>query len=219
MRGQAVMIKVLVADDHAMFREGLKQILEETPDIVVAGEASNGYDVLDKVSKNDYDLLLLDIAMPGLSGLDTLKQLKSQNPKLRVLVVSMYPDQQYAVRAIKAGASGYLTKASASNELIEAIRKISQGGKYISSSIAEQLLFDLEPEEERPLHERLSDREYQILCMIAMGRTVSEIASELFLSVKTVSTHRGHILEKMSMKSNAELTNYAIKHNLICLTD
>ncbi len=213
------MIRILIADDHAIFREGLRQILEDDADMVVADEASGGQEVLDKVSKNDYDLLLLDIAMPGLNGLDTLKLLRSSKPKLRVLVLSMYPEEQYAVRAIKAGAAGYITKKSASEELIEAIKKVSRGGRYISASIAETLLFDLEPEPERPVHERLSDREYQVLCMIASGKTVSEIAAQLFLSVKTVSTHRIHILEKMKMKNNAELTNYAIKHNLICLTD
>lgn len=213
------MISILIADDHAIFREGLRQIFEDVPDIVVAGEASSGQEVLEKVSKNDYDLLLLDIAMPGLSGLDTLKLLKSQKPKLRVLVLSMYPEEQYAVRAIKAGAYGYITKAGASEELIGAIRKISGGGRYISASIAEKLLFNLDPEPDRPLHERLSDREYQILCLIARGRTVGEIAEELCLSVKTVSTHRTHILEKMRLKTNAELTNYALKLGLVCLTD
>ncbi|MBI5605227.1 MAG: response regulator transcription factor [Deltaproteobacteria bacterium] len=213
------MITLLIADDHAIFREGLRQILEDVPDMVVSGEASSGQEVLEKVSKNDYDLLLLDIAMPGLSGLETLKLLKSQKPKLRVLVLSMYPEEQYAVRAIKAGAYGYITKASASEELIGAIRKISGGGRYISASIAEKLLFNLDPEPDRPLHERLSDREYQVLCLIARGRTVGEIAEELCLSVKTVSTHRTHILEKMRLKSNAELTNYALKLGLVCLTD
>ena len=213
------MISILIADDHAIFREGLRQILEDVPDMAVAGEASSGQEVLEKVSKNDYDLLLLDIAMPGLSGLETLKLLKNQKPKLRVLVLSMYPEDQYAVRAIKAGAYGYITKASASEELIGAIRKISGGGRYISASIAEKLLFNLEPEHDRPLHERLSDREYQILCLIARGRTVGEIAEELCLSVKTVSTHRTHILEKMRLKTNAELTNYALKFGLVCLTD
>jgi two-component system invasion response regulator UvrY len=210
--------RILVADDHAIFREGLRQILEDFDDLVV-DEASRGQEVLDKVAKNDYDLLLLDIAMPGLSGLDTLKLLKNQKPRLRVLILSMYPEEQYAVRAIKAGASGYITKASASEELIEAIRKVSTGGRHISSSLAEKLLFDLETEQERQLHERLSDREYQILCLIGRGKTVSEIAQELALSVKTVSTHRGHILEKMKMKTNAELTNYVIKHSLISMTD
>jgi DNA-binding NarL/FixJ family response regulator len=213
------MTRILIADDHAIFREGLKQILEDVPELVVVDEASRGQEVLDKVAKQDYDLLLLDIAMPGLSGLETLKLLRSQKPKLRVLILSMYPEEQYAVRAIKAGAYGYITKASASEELIQAIRKISAGGKYISSSIADKLLSDFEPEPEQPEHERLSDREYQILCMIGRGRTVSEIAEALTLSVKTVSTHRVHILEKMKMKTNAELTNYAIKHNLVCMTD
>jgi two-component system invasion response regulator UvrY len=213
------MTRILIADDHAIFREGLRQILEDDPDMVVADEASGGREVLDKVSKNDYDLLLLDIAMPGLNGLDTLKLLKRHKPKLQVLVLSMYPEEQYAVRAIKAGAAGYITKKSASEKLIEAIKKVSEGGRYISASIAEKLLVDFEPEPDGPVHEKLSDREYQIFCMIAMGKTVGEIGAELFLSVKTVSTHRVHILGKMKMKNNAELTNYAIKHNLISLTD
>src|SRR5271169_2258206 len=213
------MIRILIADDHAIFREGLRQVLEDDPDMVVADEASGGQEVLDKVSKNDYDLLVLDIAMPGLNGLDTLKLLKSHKPKLRVLVLSMYPEEQYAVRAIKAGAAGYITKKSASEELMEAIKKVSKGGRYISTSIAERLLFNFEPEPDGPVHDKLSDREYQIFCMIAMGKTVGEIAGELSLSVKTVSTHRVHILEKMEMKNNAELTNYAIKHDLVSLTD
>ncbi|MGE5809340.1 MAG: response regulator [Nitrospirota bacterium] len=212
------MTRVLIADDHAIFREGLRQILEDVADLRV-DEASGGQEVMDKIAKTDYDLILLDIAMPGLSGLDTLKLIKGQKPKIKVLILSMYPEEQYAVRAIKAGASGYITKASASEELIGAIRKVSAGGKYISASISDKLLSDLEPEPGHPLHERLSDREYQILCLIASGRTVSEIAAKLALSVKTVSTHRGHILEKMKMKTNAELTNYAIKHSLVCMTD
>lgn len=213
------MIRILVADDHKMFRKGLKQVLEYDREIAVTGEASSGYEVLDQVGKNDYDVLLLDIAMPGLNGLDTLKQLRSLRPKLRVIVVSMYPEQQYAARAIKAGASGYLTKESDTEELIGAIKKVFRGGKYISSSIAEKLLFDLEPDSGRAPHLDLSDREYQILCMIARGSKVSEIAEELFLSVKTVSTYRCRILEKMKMKSNAELINYVLKHQLIQLTD
>ncbi len=213
------MTRILVADDHAIFREGLRQILEEVPDLVVVDEASHGQEVLDKVSRKDYDLLLLDIAMPGLSGLDTLKLLKSQKPNLRVLILSMYPEEQYAIRAMKAGAYGYITKASASEELIQAIRKVSRGEKYFSPSVAKKLLFDFQPDPEQPLHERLSDREYQIICMIGRGKTVSEIAETLSLSVKTVSTHRMHILGKMQMKTNAELTNYAIKHNLVCMTD
>jgi DNA-binding NarL/FixJ family response regulator len=213
------MTRVLIADDHAIFREGLRQILEDVPDLQVVDEASRGQEVLDKIEKNDYDLILLDIAMPGLSGLETLKLIKGRKPKLKVLILSMYPEEQYAVRAIKAGASGYITKAGASEELLGAIRKVLSGGKYITQSVADKLLSDLGPEPGHPLHELLSDREYQVLCLIASGRTVSEIADQLALSVKTVSTHRVHILEKMKMKTNAELTNYAIKRNLVCLTD
>jgi two-component system invasion response regulator UvrY len=213
------MTRVLIADDHAIFREGLRQILEDAADLKVIDEASRGQEVLDKIEKNDYDLILLDIAMPGLSGLETLKLIKGRKPKMKVLILSMYPEEQYAVRAIKAGASGYITKAGASEELLGAIRKVLSGGKYITPSIADKLLSDLGPEPGHPVHELLSDREYQVLCLIASGKTVSEIAEQLALSVKTVSTHRVHILEKMKMKSNAELTNYAIKQNLVCLTD
>jgi two-component system, NarL family, invasion response regulator UvrY len=213
------MTRVLIADDHAIFREGLRQILEDVPDLKIIDEASRGQEVLDKIEKNDYDLILLDIAMPGLSGLETLKLIKGRKPKMKVLILSMYPEEQYAVRAIKAGASGYITKAGASEELLGAIRKVLSGGKYITPSVADKLLSDLGPEPGHPLHELLSDREYQVLCLIASGRTVSEIADQLALSVKTVSTHRVHILEKMKMKTNAELTNYAIKQKLVSLTD
>jgi len=216
---EVLMFKILIADDHALFREGLKQILHENIDEVLSDEASNGYEVIDKISETDYDILLLDIAMPGLSGLDVLKQLRIKRPKLQVLVLSMYPEGQYAVRAIKAGAAGYLTKRSASDELIEAIKKVSQGGTYVTAEIAEKLMFDLKPNSNKPPHELLSDREFQIFCMIASGKTVGTIADELNLSVKTVSTHRVHILEKMKMKNNAELTNYAIKFQIINLTD
>ena len=209
------MIKILIADDHAIVRAGLKQIVAETSDMIVADEASSGHEALNKVWKNDYDVVVLDITMPGINGLDVLKQLKSQMPELPVLVLSIHPEEQYAVRVLKAGASGYLTKESASDELIMAIRKVSIGRKYVTSSLAEKLAFDLETDVEKPLHETLSDREYQVICMIASGKTVNEIAEELFLSVKTVSTYRSRILEKMKMKSNAELTYYAIKHRLV----
>jgi len=213
------MTRVLIADDHAIFREGLRQILEDIEDLQVVDEASHGQEVLDKIEKNDYDLILLDIAMPGLSGLETLKLIKGRKPKMKVLILSMYPEEQYAVRAIKAGASGYITKSSASEELLGAIRKVMSGGKYITASVADKLLSDLGPDSGHPLHELLSDREYQVLRLIASGKTVGEIADQLALSVKTVSTHRVHILEKMKMKTNAELTNYAIKQNLVSLTD
>jgi DNA-binding NarL/FixJ family response regulator len=206
---------MLIADDHEMFREGIKRICEDNPDLVIAGEASNGNEVLDIVSENEFDLLLLDIAMPGLNGLDTLKQLKTLKPKLRVLVLSMYPEDEYAVRAIKAGAAGYLTKARASHDLMEAIKKVSSGGNYINASVAEKLLFDMNPEHSGLPHETLSDREYQIFSMIVKGEKVGEIADELNLSVKTVSTYKVRILNKMDMKSTAEMVKYAVEHKLV----
>jgi len=209
------MIKILIADDHPVVRKGLKDIIEEAPDMVVGGEARNGQEVLENVRKSDYDVVLLDISMPGRSGLEILKELKSEKPELSVLILSVHPEEQYAVRVLKAGASGYLTKESAPDELIAAIRKASIGRKYISSSLAEKLAFDLEIDAEKPLHETLSDREYEVMCMIASGKTISEIAEELFLSVKTISTYRSRILEKMRMKSNAELTHYALKNRLV----
>jgi two-component system invasion response regulator UvrY len=209
------MIKILIADDHAIIREGLKQILAETSDMVVAGEAADGREVLDQVRKDDYDLVLLDIAMPGRGGLDTLGRLKHEKPELPVLVLSMYPEEQYAIRAFKAGVSGYLTKESAPEELISAIRKVTQGGKYVSSSLAEKLAFNLETDTEKPLHEKLSDREYEVMIMIASGKTVKEIADKLSLSVKTISTNRVRALKKMGMKNNAEITYYAIKQGLV----
>ncbi len=207
-------IRVLIADDHEMFREGIKRICDDIPDIIVAGEASNGHEALDRISNADFDLLILDIAMPGLNGLDTLKQLRALKPKFKVLVLSMYPEEQYAIRAIKAGASGYLTKSRASHELIQAIRKVASGGKYVSTSVAEKLVFDMNSVITRPSHETLSDREYQIFEMIVQGKRVSKIADELCISVKTVSTYRIRILEKMGMKNNAELIKYAIEHHL-----
>jgi DNA-binding NarL/FixJ family response regulator len=209
------MIRILVADDHEMFREGIKRICEDNPDLVVAGEAGNGNEVLDKISQEDFDLLLLDIAMPGLSGLDALKQLKTLKPKLRVLVLSMYPEDEYAVRSIKAGAAGYLTKAKASDELMEAIKRVSSGGNYIDSSVAEKLLFEMQAGTSKPPHETLSDREYQIFSMLVRGEKVSQIAEKTFLSVKTVSTYKVRILNKMEMKSTAELVKYAVEHQLI----
>jgi len=209
------MIRLLIADDHTVVREGLKQIVSDTLDIVVAGEASNGQEVLDKVWKNEYDVVLLDISMPGRSGLDVLEELKRTKPELPVLVLSIYPEEQYAIRVLKSGASGYLTKGSASRELIEAIQKVSYGGKYITASLAEKLAVNLEIGSELKPHETLSNREFQTLCLIGSGKTVKEIAEELSLSVKTVSTYRERILEKMKMKTNSELTYYAIKNSLV----
>jgi len=208
------MIRILIADDHPLFREGLRHILAGCPDFHVADEASNGQEVFEKVWNNEYDLVLLDIAMPGTPGLEVLKRLKIEKPKLPVLVLSMYPEEQYAVRVIKAGASGYLTKESASEELITAIRRITGGRKYITSSIAERLADDLEPPAEKPLHDTLSDRELEVFRMMAAGKTTTQIAEELCLSVKTISTYRSRILEKMNMKTNAGLIHYAIKHNI-----
>ena len=209
------MVKILIADDHIIVRKGLKQIISETSDMVVADEASNGQEVLDKVRKNGFDMILLDISMPGRTGLDILRELKTEKPKLPILVLSMYPEEQYAVRVLRAGASGYLTKESAPDELIAAIRKVSLGKKYVTPSVAERLAFDLDIDSEKPLHETLSDREYQVLCLIASGKTVGDIADKLSLSAKTISTYRARILEKMNMKNNAELTHYAIQHKLV----
>ena len=208
-------IKILIADDHPIVRAGFKQVISDMPDMLVADEASNGQEVLQLIGKKDYDLVLLDISMPGRSGLEILKDLKSEKPKLPVLILSIYPEEQYAIRALRAGASGYMTKASAPNELILAIRKISEGGKYISASLAEKLAYYLDGDATKPPHETLSDREYQVMLMIASGKTVTEIANELCLSVKTISTYRTHILEKMRMKNNAEITLYAVQNKLV----
>lgn len=209
------MIKVHIADDHPLIREGLKRILEGSPDIVVTGEASNGQELLKKVRKNDYDVVLVDISMPGRNGLDVLKQLKNIRPNLHVLILSIFPEELYGVRALKAGASGYLTKKSTPDELIMAIKKVSKGKKYINPSLSEKLASDIKADTKKPLHERLSDREYEVMCKIASGKTVKEIAEELSLAISTISTHRSHILEKMNMKKNAELTYYIIKEGLI----
>jgi len=209
------MIRILIADDHPVVRQGLKQIVAETSDMVVTDEASNAQEVLDKAWNNDYDVVVLDITMPGRDGLDILKQLKVEKSGLPVLILSIHPEEQYAVRALKAGAAGYLTKGSAPEELTAAIRQVSAGKKYISSSLAEKLALHLENDTDKPIHEKLSDREYQILCKIASGEALKEIAQELFLSEKTISTYRSRILEKMNMKSNAELTYYAIKNGLV----
>jgi two-component system, NarL family, invasion response regulator UvrY len=210
------MLKILIADDHTLFRKGLQHILSEYPDQVVTDEASNGQEVLDKIWHNDYDMVLLDITMPGMTGLEALKQLKNDRPKLPVLVLSMHPEEQYAVRVIRAGASGYLRKESAPDELITAIQRISAGRKYITSSLAERLADDVvEPTAEKPLHDTLSDREFEVFRMIAEGKAITQIAEALFLNARTISTYRSRILEKMQMKTNAELIHYAIKHQIL----
>jgi DNA-binding NarL/FixJ family response regulator len=207
-------IKILIADDHAIVRRGLMQIVSEVPGMLV-DEACNGLEAMNKVIENNYDVVLLDISMPGRSGLDILRAIKSKKPKLPVLMLSVHPEEQYAVRAIKAGASGYLTKESAPDELIAAIKKISSCGKYISTSLAEKLLCELEPSDEKPSHEMLSDREYQVMCMFALGKTLKEIAKELSLSIQTISTYRMRILEKMKMNTVAEVIRYAVKQKLV----
>lgn len=209
------MIRILVADDHAVVREGVKQILAGLNDMVVEGEAANGQETLEKVMRGNYDVVLLDISMPGRSGLEILKEVVTQRPRLPVLILSMHPEEQYAVRALRAGAAGYLTKASAPQELIGAIRKVSRGGKYVTASLAEKLALELDYGAEKPRHETLSNREYQIMLMLAWGKSVGEIAAELCLSVKTVSTYRSRIMEKMGMKKNAELTLYAVNNQLL----
>jgi DNA-binding NarL/FixJ family response regulator len=208
-------IRILIADDHPIVRAGFKQVLSDTPDLVVADEAGNGEDVLQYLKKKKYDVVLLDISMPGKSGLEILKELKTDYPQLPVLILSIYPEEQYAIRALRAGASGYLTKASAPNELISAIRKISAGGRYISASLAEKLATYLNADMTKSPHETLSDREHQVMRLIASGKTVSQIAESLNLSVKTISTYRAHVLEKMKMKNNAEITLYAVQNKLV----
>jgi len=209
------MYKILIADDHAIVREGLKQILQDSPNMQVAGEADSGKGTLQIARKGNFDLILLDIAMPDYNGLEVLKELRHEGRKIPILMLSMYPEEQYAIRSLKAGANGYLTKESAPDELIVAIRKVLQGGKYISSSLAEKMATYLETESEKSGHELLSDREYQVMLMIASGKTVTDIAEELMLSPKTISTNRSRALQKMGMKNNSEFTYYAIKEGLV----
>jgi DNA-binding NarL/FixJ family response regulator len=208
-------LKILIADDHPIFRHGLKQVLAAEPDVVAVGEAENGQKALELVRKQHWDVVVLDITMPGRSGLDVLKELRHERPKLPVLILSASPEDQYAVRVLKAGAAGYMTKERALQELIKAIRKVLQGGKYLSESLAEILAFDLETDSGKPLHETLSDREYQVMRMIVSGKSVKQIAAQLHLSVKTVSTYRARTLGKMKMKTIAELVRYATQNRLI----
>ena len=209
------MIRVLVADDHTIVREGLKQILAKSGDLLVAGEAANGNDVLKMVREQLWDVLVTDMSMPGRNGIELIKLVKEARPKLPVLVLSMYGEEQYAVRVIRAGASGYLNKESASEQLVAAIRKVAAGGVYVSAAVSETLFHNLRGDTAATPHEQLSDREFQILRLIAMGKSSTEIAAELVLSPKTVSTHKTRILEKMHMSNQAELIRYAIEHKLV----
>jgi DNA-binding NarL/FixJ family response regulator len=209
------MINILIADDHSVVREGLKQILSGNADMTVLAEAGSGNEAIEQIRENAFSVVVLDIAMPGKNGLDTMKEIKVIRPDLPVLILSMYPEEQYAIRFFRAGASGYLTKKSAPEELVNAVRTVSKGKKYVSPSLAEKLVGELDLKAEKPLHSSLSDREFQVLCLIASGKTSGEIAEELFLSVKTVSTYRARILEKLRLKNTAELINYAIQNQLV----
>ena len=209
------MTRIVIADDHTIVREGLKQILAAASDLEVVGEASDGHEALARVRALDFDLLLLDMSMPGKSGIELIKQVHAEKPKVKILVLSMHEEQQYAVRAIRAGASGYLTKESASRQLVEAIRKIAAGGAFISAEVAQQLALGAMPDAKGPLHASLSDREYQVFMLIAEGKSISDIAGQLNLSVKTVSTHKANVLQKMNMSTTGELIRYAIANGLV----
>jgi DNA-binding NarL/FixJ family response regulator len=209
------MIKVLIADDHALIRKGLKQLLDDTSDMRVTGEAENGMQTIHMVDETTYDVVLLDISMPDKHGVDVLKQLKINHPQLPVLMLSMHPEEQYALRSMKAGAAGYLNKQSAPGQLVTAIRQVASGKKYISTELAEQLANGLSQGYQELLHQTLSNREYQTLCLMASGKKLSEMADIMTLSPKTVSVYRSRLLEKMKLKNNAEAIHYAISNHLI----
>lgn len=209
------MIKVLIGDDHPVVRLGLRQILSEAGDILVGAEVDSAQSVLQAVNEQRYDVVVLDISLPGGNGIELIGQIRKQRPETRVLILTVYSEEQYAVRAIRAGAAGFLNKESAPEKLTEAIRKIAGGGRYVSAELAETLASLLAGEGSGQPHERLSDREFEILKLLASGRTVSQVATELSLSVKTISTHRTRILKKMNMKTNAELTHYALRQGLV----
>ena len=209
------MIKVLIADDHPVVREGLKQIISKDDDINIAGEALNCYEVIELVEKEDWDVVVMDLNMPGKDGLELLKDLKSLKPELPILILSVFPEEQIGVRTFKLGASGYMNKETAPKELVNAIKKIYNGGKYISAALAEKLVAGLEEGSDKNPHDLLSDREFQVLRLIASGKDVDEIAEELFISVKTVRTYRDRILEKLKLKNNVEIAHYALKNRLL----
>ena len=212
----SMIIKVLVVDDHALIRKGLKQILDDTSDMRITGEAETGMQAIKMVRETSYDMVLLDITLPDKHGVEVLKQIKAECPNLPVLILSMHPDDQYAMRAIRAGASGYMNKQSAPSQLVTAIRKVASGKKYISGELAEQLANDLTKDSQQEIsHQVLSNREYQTLCLMAAGKSLSEMADIMSLSAKTVSVYRARMLEKMNLKNNAEAVRYALSHNLI----
>jgi len=208
------MIRILIADDHAVVRQGLKQFLAETPDLMIAGEAQNAWETLAKVRDQEWDLVMLDISMPGQNGLEVLREIKRGKPALPILIFSMFSEDEYAMASLKAGASGYLTKESAPVQIIEAIRVVAQGGKYVSPALVNQLLSRTEQPRERLPHELLSKREFDILLLISRGQPLTQIGERLHLSVKTISTYRARIVEKMGCSTNAELTRYVVKHHL-----
>jgi len=209
------MIKILIADDHAIVREGLKQIVAEEKDMLVAGEAGNTNEMFELLKEEEFAIIILDISMPGRSGLEALKFLKKNYPEVPALILSMFSEEQYGLRALKAGAAGYLKKVSAPTELVSAIRKIVSGGKYINQSLAEKLADEYDSDMKERMHDKLSDREYQIMCLIASGKSAEEIALDLSISINTVYSYRNRILEKMHLKSNVELTQYALQNKLI----
>jgi len=208
-------IRILIADDHAVVRQGLQHILSKTPDLVVIAEAETGHQVLQKIQMTEIDVVVMDMEMPGKTGWDVLLDLKLSHPKLPVLILSIYSEDQFGMRFLKAGAAGYLTKTSAPEQLIEAIRLVAQGGKFVSPNLAEQLVLSLKQDPRKSLHDFLSEREFQVFRMIASGKPTKTIADELCISATTVSTHRSRILDKMKFSTNAELTLYASKHGLI----
>jgi len=209
------MIRVLIADDHTIVRKGLREMIDRIPHMTVKAEAGDGCEVLEKISQEDFDLVVLDLSMPGMSGLDALKQIKNIKSGLPVLVLSMHAEIEYVMRVIKAGASGYLTKACAVDELEKALMKVAAGGRYISPSLSEAITFALGDEKKTCTHQDLSDREFQIMCLIASGKSTTEIASDLAISTSTVSTYRARITEKMNFASNADLIRYVLDNNLI----
>lgn len=209
------MLRVLIADDHPVVRQGVKQILTEELQLKQFGEARNAREVLDNISKKKWDILILDINLPDMNGLEILRQLKKVHPDLPVLVLTVFDEDQIAIRVLKAGAAGFVTKETMPDELIAAVKKIHSGGKYVSPSLAEKLVFNIYAEDEKPVHHKLSNREYQVICLIAAGKSVKQIAEELYLSIQTIRTYRTRILEKMEMNTDAELIHYAIQHGLI----